>query len=90
MRVKLVAGNWKMNGSLASSQALIRAILPPVAALNRARFAVCPPYPYLAAIGQVVQGSNVALGAQDVSSSTTGRTPGRFRARCWPIVDAVT
>src|SRR5262245_21197035 len=76
MRVKLVAGNWKMNGTLASGQALIRAILPPVAALNRARFAVCPPYPYLAAIGQVVQGSNVALGAQDLCQFDDGAYTG--------------
>jgi len=76
MRVKLVAGNWKMNGSLASSQTLIRAILPPVAAFNRARFAVCPPFPYLAAIGQVLQGSNVALGAQDLCQFDDGAYTG--------------
>ena len=76
MRVKLVAGNWKMNGNLVSSQALIGAILPPLAALNQARFAVCPPFPYLAAIGQVLRGSNVALGAQDLCQFDDGAYTG--------------
>src|SRR5690242_15167535 len=76
MRVKLVAGNWKMNGSLASGQALIKAILPPLAALNRARYAVCPSFPYLAAIGQAVRGSSVALGAQDMCQFDDGAYTG--------------
>ena len=76
MRAKLVAGNWKMNGSLASGQALLKAILPPVATLSRARYAVCPPFPYLAAIGQALRGSNVALGAQDLCQFDDGAYTG--------------
>jgi len=76
MRVKLVAGNWKMNGNLASSQALIAAILPRLASLNRARYTVCVPYPYLAAAGQSLKGSNVALGAQDLSQFEDGAYTG--------------
>ena len=86
MRVKLVAGNWKMNGSLASGQALLKAILPPVARFDRARFAVCPPYPYLAAIGATLRGSNVALGAQDLcqfdDGAYTGAISGAMLAEC--------
>ena len=86
MRVKLVAGNWKMNGNLASSQALIKAILPPLSALNRARYAVCAPFPYLAAVGQALRGSSVALGAQDLSQfedgAYTGGVSGAMLADC--------
>jgi triosephosphate isomerase len=86
MRVRLVAGNWKMNGSLASGQALLRAILPPLSALKRARYAVCAPYPYLAAVGQALQGSSVALGAQDVcqyeDGAYTGAVSGTMLADC--------
>jgi triosephosphate isomerase len=86
MRVKLVAGNWKMNGSLASSRALLKAILPPLAALDRARYAVCPPYPYLAAVGDALHGSNVALGAQDLcqfeDGAFTGAVSGSMLADC--------
>src|SRR5690349_24319273 len=76
MRVKLVAGNWKMNGSLASSQALLKAILPPLAALNRARYAICPSYPHLAAAGQALRGSVVALGALDFCQFDDGAYTG--------------
>jgi triosephosphate isomerase len=86
MRVKLVAGNWKMNGNLATSQALLSAILPPLSGLNRARYAVCVPFPYLAAAGQALRGSNVALGAQDVSQfdegAYTGAVSGAMLADC--------
>jgi triosephosphate isomerase len=86
MRVKLVAGNWKMNGTLASSQALLKAILPPLSALNRARYAVCAPFPYLAAAGQALRGSKVALGAQDLSpfedGAYTGGVSGAMLADC--------
>ena len=76
MRVKLVAGNWKMNGSLASCQALLKAILPPLSTLKRARYAVCAPYPYLAAMGQSLKSSNVALGAQDLCQFEDGAYTG--------------
>ncbi len=86
MRVKLVAGNWKMNGNLASSQALLKAILPPLATLNRARYAVCAPFPYLVAIGQALRGSSVALGAQDLcqfdDGAYTGGVSGAMLADC--------
>jgi triosephosphate isomerase (TIM) len=86
MRLKLVAGNWKMNGNLASSQALLKAILPSLAVFDRARFAVCPPYLYLAAVGQVLRGSSVALGAQDLcqfdDGAYTGEISGKMLADC--------
>lgn len=86
MRVKLVAGNWKMNGNLATSQTLLKAVLPPLAALNRARYAVCAPYPYLAAVGQGLRGSSVALGAQDLcqfdDGAYTGAVSGAMLSDC--------
>ncbi|HUF79621.1 MAG TPA: triose-phosphate isomerase [Burkholderiales bacterium] len=86
MRVKLVAGNWKMNGGLASSRALVESILPPLAPLNRARYAVCVPYPYLTAVHQALRGSNVALGGQNVcqfdDGAYTGEISGSMLADC--------
>ena len=86
MRVKLVAGNWKMNGSLASSQALLKAILPPLAGLGGARYAVCAPFPYLAAVGHALRDSNVQLGAQDLcqfdDGAYTGGVSGAMLADC--------
>ena len=86
MRIKLVAGNWKMNGNLASSQALLKAILPLLGPITRARSAVCAPFPYLAAISQALRGSSVALGAQDLcqfgDGAYTGGVSGAMLADC--------
>lgn len=80
MRVQLVVGNWKMNGSLAANQALVDALIPALAPLERARFAVCVPYPYLGQVGQRLTGSAIAWGAQDVSQYDDGAYTGEVSA----------
>jgi triosephosphate isomerase (TIM) len=80
MRGKLVVGNWKMNGSLASNQALLDALVPALAALDRAGFAVCVPYPYLDQVKGLIAGSRLAWGAQDVSEFDDGPYTGEVSA----------
>jgi len=76
MRTRLVAGNWKMNGSLASNQALVQALVPALAPLGEAQYAVCVPYPYLAQVERALHGSKIALGAQDVCQFDGGAYTG--------------
>jgi triosephosphate isomerase len=78
MRVKLVVGNWKMNGSLASNQALVEAIVPSLD--DRAHYAVCVPFPYLLATGQAVRGTALGLGAQDLCRFDNGAYTGGVSA----------
>lgn len=66
MRRKLVVGNWKMNGRIAQNQALLQAILNGVKTLNKADYVACIPYPYLSQAQQLLEGSNVAWGAQNL------------------------
>lgn len=73
MRRKLVVGNWKMYGRLASNRALLEAI---VAGVRGADCAVCVPYPYLAQAQSLLQGSNVAWGAQNLSQHEEGAFTG--------------
>lgn len=80
MRAKLVAGNWKMSGNLASNQGLLEAVVPALAPLTRARYAVCVPFPYLAQAQHALRGSNVALGAQDVCQFDGGAYTGGVSA----------
>src|SRR5688500_11326138 len=80
MRNKLVAGNWKMNGSLASNRDLLQTIIPALAALSGAQYAVCVPFPYLAPAHEALRGSNVALGAQDVCRFEPGAYTGGVSA----------
>jgi triosephosphate isomerase len=80
MRGKLVAGNWKMNGDLASNRALVQALLPAVAGHDGVRCAVCAPYPYLAQIQGLLQDSNLAWGAQDLCQFDNGAYTGEVSA----------
>jgi triosephosphate isomerase (TIM) len=79
MKRKLIAGNWKLNGGLAQNQALVQGILAGMPA-GACRVAVCVPAPYLAQVGQLVQGSGVDLGAQDVSAHEQGAYTGEVSA----------
>jgi triosephosphate isomerase len=79
MRSKLVVGNWKMNGSRAANAELLSGI---VAGLDgaSARCAVCVPCPYLHQAQELVAGSPLAIGAQDVSAQQCGAFTGDVAA----------
>ncbi|TSE21451.1 Triosephosphate isomerase [Tepidimonas alkaliphilus] len=80
MTRKLIAGNWKMNGSLEANEALLRAVLAGLPAALGADVAVCVPAPYLAQVQALCQGSPVAWGAQDVSAHERGAYTGEVSA----------
>lgn len=80
MRSKLVAGNWKMNGNLASNQALLKALIPLLASVTRTRCALCVPYPYLAQTEHILRGSGISWGAQDVCQFEHGAYTGGVSA----------
>lgn len=77
MRKKLVAGNWKMNGSLAENAALLAAIKPALAGIEAV---VCVPFPYLAQAQALLAGSSIAWGAQNVSEQAKGAFTGEVSA----------
>jgi triosephosphate isomerase (TIM) len=76
MRIKFVAGNWKMNGNLATNQALLQALVPAVARVAGVKCAICAPFPYLAQVQQLLSGSGIAWGAQNVSQFDDGAYTG--------------
>ena len=80
MRGKLVVGNWKMNGGLAANAALLAALVTGWRVGNLARpdrqMAVCVPFPYLAQARDVLAGSPIAWGAQDLSMHGAGAHTG--------------
>ena len=78
MRARLVAGNWKMNGSLRANAALLDAVkagLKP-SRESELRVAVCVPFPYLGQVASVLAGSDIAWGAQNVSEHDSGAYTG--------------
>jgi triosephosphate isomerase len=78
MRARLVAGNWKMNGSRRANAALLDGIKAGVKASTESelRVAVCVPYPYLEQVSGVLAGSTIAWGAQDLSEHDAGAYTG--------------
>ena len=80
MNKKLIAGNWKMNGSLADNEALVRALVAGLATAGGCDAAVAVPAPYLAQVQALVQGSALALAAQDVSQHASGAFTGEVSA----------
>lgn len=79
MRKKLVAGNWKMHGSLVANQELLAALRAGAKGLAT-EVAVCVPYPYLAQAQRLLGGCAVAWGAQDVSEHAQGAYTGEVSA----------
>jgi triosephosphate isomerase len=64
-RPKFVAGNWKMYTTRAGAQELAAAIVKGLPANSVTRVAVCPPFPWLTSVADVLKGSPVALGGQN-------------------------
>jgi triosephosphate isomerase len=74
---KLIAGNWKMNGSLAANETLLKAVISGVHAAA-CDIAVCVPAVYFAQVQALVAGSAVSMGAQDVSAQAQGAFTGEL------------
>jgi len=75
---KLIVGNWKMNGSLAANEALVKAMLDGLKGEAPAvDMALCAPAPYLAQMQALLQGSPIAWGSQDVSAHGQGAYTGQ-------------
>ncbi len=79
-RRKLVAGNWKMNASLAANAVLMASLADGLRAFKGADTAVCVPAPYLAQVGALAASTGIALGAQTVNEHGAGAFTGEVSA----------
>lgn len=79
MRKPIIAGNWKMNKTPAEGAALVGELKPLVENAG-ATVVVCPPSACLAAVGEAVKGSNIALGAQTMDYHDAGAYTGEVSA----------
>ncbi len=76
MRRPIVAGNWKMNGGLKDIRLLVDGILNGLDARVGAETVVCPPFVYLSTVAAAIEGSPLALGAQNASEHPPGAFTG--------------
>ena len=78
-RKKFIAGNWKMYTTLAQAKELAAAVAKGVTS-DAVTVAVCPPFPWLLPVADVVKGSRVGLGAQDCAVEKEGAFTGQVSA----------
>jgi triosephosphate isomerase len=78
----LLAANWKMNPASASDAAdLVRAILGPYKAhADHVQLAICPPFPWLLGVAELIENTGVELGAQDCYWEKSGAFTGEVSA----------
>jgi triosephosphate isomerase (TIM) len=82
MRTKIVAGNWKMNKTFDEADDLINAILDAMNEMDHEDIGViiCPPSIYLELATDLVQDSDLLVGAQNLSSFESGAYTGEVSA----------
>jgi triosephosphate isomerase (TIM) len=80
MRQKLIAGNWKMYKTAEQTIAFFRDFLPMVSGHTRDEILICPPYTDLQAALAAADGSNIAVGAQNLHWEREGAFTGEISA----------
>jgi triosephosphate isomerase len=76
MRIPMIAGNWKMNTTVAEAVALVREMLPELKRIDNVERVICPPFVSLAAVNELLKGSPVKLGAQNLYFEEKGAYTG--------------
>ena len=76
MRKKFIAGNWKMYKNSITAELLALELVKGLAGESRVTVAVCPPFPFLARVASVVNGTPIALGAQNCYPKEEGAFTG--------------
>ena len=84
-RKPFIAGNWKLNNTIAESEELIQALLPRVGAVEDVDIVVAPPFLALQAVVDSARGSAVQVYAQNMHEKDSGAFTGEVSARrCSP------
>ena len=78
MRVPLIAGNWKMNTTVAEAVALAGKMLEALDEIAGVEKVVCPPFISLAPVAEIIKGSSVGLGAQNLYFEKKGAYTGEI------------
>lgn len=80
MRKPVIAANWKLNKTIQEAQAFIVEFSPLVAAIPNVEIIVCPVFTALASVSESAQGTNIAIGAQDIFWKNNGAYTGEVSA----------
>ena len=86
-RTPLVAGNWKMNKTVAEAEEFISGLLPRVSSTQGVDIAICPPFTALQAMVDSARGSQVAIYAQTMHETDSGAFTGEVSAPMLTEID---
>src|SRR4030042_2021486 len=78
VRKPFIAGNWKMNTKLVEATSLVRAMLPELDKIDSVETVLCPPFISLAAVKELIKGTSLELGAQNMYSEDKGAYTGEI------------
>ncbi len=78
MRKPLIAGNWKMYKTVDEAVEMVTKLKPLVSDVKDREIVVCPPFIVLSAVNQVVKGTNIGLGAQNLHWEKEGAFTGEI------------
>jgi triosephosphate isomerase len=79
-RKKIVAGNWKMNLSIAEATELASSVTRDLAEVREVDVVLCPPFTVLSAVGEEISGGSIKLGAQNMHWEKDGAYTGEISA----------
>jgi len=87
MRRPFIAGNWKLNKTIAETEAMLAALLPRVGAVDDVDIVICPPFLSLQAAVDSARGSAVQVFAQNMHEKDTGAFTGEVSAPMLTEID---
>ncbi len=79
-RKLIIAGNWKMNKTVAEALDLVKDLKRELAAVKEVDLVVCPPFTALESVSKAILDSNLRLGAQNMSEHNSGAFTGEICA----------
>src|SRR5215468_3260499 len=79
-RKLIIAGNWKMNKTVAEALDLVRGLKIELANIKEVDMVICPPFTALSEVSKAVLDSNIRLGAQNMSEHNVGAYTGEIAA----------
>ena len=86
-RKPLIAGNWKMHGTVAEAEERVASILPRIATYDNVDHAVCVPFTALQAVVDSTRGSALATYAQNMHHAEEGPYTGEISAKMLSEID---
>jgi len=78
MRKPIVAGNWKMNLTIAESRQLVSELIPGLESIEGVEKVICPPATDLLAVAALLEGTDIKLGAQNMYWEMSGAYTGEI------------